>query len=184
MAKSFKCTKCNRRFSMAAHLARHTNAMHSRGRRSASKAGFSARRKSTALGFGGGISGGASELISVMQTYHEELIEKRSSLDMEMETISSAMQALGAAVSSSSTRSYRTSSTPVARAGSLKDFIVRVLGQSNKPMSPNEIGTRVLKAGFKTKARDLTKAVSNALPELKPQIMRLGFGQYALSGKK
>jgi hypothetical protein len=34
--KPFKCSKCDRSFSMAAHLARHRNTMHAPGRRAAS----------------------------------------------------------------------------------------------------------------------------------------------------
>ena len=39
---------------------------------------------------------------------------------------------------------------------------------------------RVKKAGFKTKAKNLTKAVSNKLPDLK-SVKRVGYGKYQLS---
>ncbi len=49
-------------------------------------------------------------------------------------------------------------------------------------MSPNDIGLSVKKAGFKTKAKDITKAVSNVLPELK-MVKRVGFGMYTTGGR-
>ena len=49
MAKRFKCPKCDRAFSMAAHLARHMNTIHgSRGAKAAAKRGK--RRKVKARG--------------------------------------------------------------------------------------------------------------------------------------
>ena len=66
------------------------------------------------------------------------------------------------------------------RPGSLKGYIVRVLRQTSKPMSVQDIGTRVKKAGFKTKAKNLTKAVSNTLPGVK-NVKRVGYGKYQLS---
>ena len=57
-------------------------------------------------------------------------------------------------------------------------MIVKVVRQSKKPLSPREIAGAVVKAGYKTKAKDLTKAVSNALPEMK-SVKRMGFGKYA-----
>ena len=65
-----------------------------------------------------------------------------------------------------------------ARAGSLKDRIVKVLRQRTKPMTPKDIAAAVRNAGYKTKAKDLTKAVSNALPEMK-MVKRVDRGLYS-----
>jgi len=54
-----------------------------------------------------------------------------------------------------------------SRAGSLKDMIVKVLRQRSKPLTPQEIADGVVGAGYKTASKNLTKAVSNALPTLK-----------------
>jgi hypothetical protein len=48
-------------------------------------------------------------------------------------------------------------------------------------MSLQDIGTRVKKAGYKTKAKDLTGAVSSTLPALK-NVKRIGYGKYQLAG--
>ena len=64
------------------------------------------------------------------------------------------------------------------RKGSLRDMIQQVLRQSSRPMSPTEISNAVVGAGYSTKAKDLTKAVSNTLPDL--PVKRVGFGQYRM----
>jgi hypothetical protein len=46
-------------------------------------------------------------------------------------------------------------------------------------MGPNEIGASVIRAGYRTKSKDLTKAVSNTLPQIK-RIRRVGFGAYRI----
>jgi hypothetical protein len=58
-------------------------------------------------------------------------------------------------------------------------MIQQVLRQSARPMSPRDIADSVVTAGYNTRAKDLTKAVSNTLPELKG-IKRVGFGQYTV----
>ncbi len=65
------------------------------------------------------------------------------------------------------------------REGSLKSYIVTVLGRQGAPATPKEIAAKVMQAGYKSRAVDLTKAVSNALPELN-EVKRIGFGKYSL----
>lgn len=48
MAQGYSCTKCDRAFSMAAHLARHMNTIHSRGAKAAKKKAAKAVKKRTA----------------------------------------------------------------------------------------------------------------------------------------
>ena len=102
-----------------------------------------------------------------------------------MNALVGAMDTLGAATPRRVTRSAsKKRGRPVGavgRKGSLKSYIVRVLSQRSTPMSLKDIGTRVKKAGFKTKAKDLTKAVSKTLPGLK-SVKRVGWGKYQLSG--
>ena len=101
-----------------------------------------------------------------------------------MNALAGAMETLGAATPARRTPlTGKKRSRPVedvGRPGSLKSYIARVLRQSSKPMSLQDIGTRVKKAGFKTKAKNLTKAVSNKLPDLK-KVKRVGYGKYQLS---
>ena len=79
------------------------------------------------------------------------------------------------------TSSRKSSAVETHRPGSLKSYIVRVLSEAARPLGPREIGLKVRRAGYRTKAKDLTRAVTNALPELK-NVKRVGYGQYGLVG--
>lgn len=204
MAKSFKCKKCVRTFSMAAHLARHMNTIHGRkkgkkpaarkakkvkrrvGRPKGVRAKAVSRRKPTVRRGAQPLAGASARLLSNMRVYRGKLLAQRASLDGQIDAVARAMQALGAGgPKTRKRRVYKKRGRPAAsgaRAGSLKDYIVRVLHQTTRPMSPRDIGTGVIKAGFKTKARDIAKAVSNTLPQLKG-IKKMGFGMYQLSGR-
>ena len=186
---------------MPAHLARHMNTIHGAGgaKKKASGKRIGRPKGSTrniARAIGGSSFGGAERLLGEMSAYHGVLTEERMSLDTQIDAVANAMETLGGGSPTMTSRGKSRSAGKVGRPkgsgarrgrppgqaprkGSLKDYIVRVLGQVSRPLSPNDIGVRVLKAGFKTKAKDLTKAVSNTLPALK-KIKRVGFGQYEL----
>ena len=208
MAKSsIKCPKCPRRFSMAAHLQRHLNSTHggrggkkraarkrsgAGGRRRGRPLGSKMNRRSNSLGIMGSGSISAVQLLGNMQTVHAELLDQRNAIDREIDVVTQAMRVMGAHPAAGGRKPRRPVGRPKrrgpgrpkgsggGRSGSLKDFIVRVLGQTTQALSPQDIGQRVKQAGFKTKARDLTKAVSNTLPDVKG-IKRVGFGQYRLT---
>ena len=203
MAKgTFRCPKCDRSFSMAAHLARHTSAIHGAragGRSVKAKAsrvkakvrrrkgvGKKVRRQARPSTVRGRRAFGSesARLLKGMQAHHSQLVAQRTSLDAELDAIAGAIEAMGARASRSpagrSPKRGRPAGAP-PRAGSLKDYIVRVLRQRSRPMSPRDIGVSVVKAGLKTKAKDVTKAVSNTLPDMK-NVKKVGFGVYRLTG--
>lgn len=200
MAKGkFKCSKCDRTFSMAAHLARHTKAIHGpKGRkkkvlRAKAAAGHpkrvarraATRPKKRISWAGPASSSGTARILNEMQGYYGELVAQRTSLDSQISAVGQAIKVMGVAMPSALTRRGVKRGRPVAtraRAGSLKDYIERVLRQRSKPLSPRNIGAIVIKAGFKTKAKDITKAVSNTLPQMK-NIKKAGFGMYQLAGR-
>jgi len=173
MAKgAFRCPKCDRVFSMAAHLARHANTMHGRvGRSKKAKAGGMRGRpgrfQTTAQGVE--VNGeGAIRVLREMEAYRDTLIFRRSTIEHQIAGIENAMSAMGTVTVAAPTAKRR--GRPVGtggRAGSLKDMIVKVLRQRSKPLTPQEIADGVVTAGYKTSSKNLTKAVSNALPGLK-----------------
>lgn len=173
MAKGvFKCPKCDRTFSMAAHLARHANTIHGGGR----KAGRAGRMKprlgrppraAAAAGAGGD---GAIRVLKEMETYRDTLLMQRCSIDCQIAGIENAMNAMGAMPIARPVGKRKRRGRPAgsgSRSGSLKDMIVRVLRQRSKPLTPHDIAEGVVSAGYKTASKNLTKAVSNALPTLK-----------------
>lgn len=191
---------------MAAHLARHNSTIHGTGKKKVSASPATAKRGPgrprgsgrTVVRSTASFSDGAARVLGEMQAYHDNLLAQRVGIDGEIGAIADAMRSLGGR-SMTTTKSVvrapgkRGPGRPAGstnakkskggsfRTGTLKDYIVRVLSQHTKPMSPNDIGVRILKGGFKTKAKDLTKAVSNTLPQLK-QVKRIGFGKYSLVG--
>jgi len=172
--KKFKCSRCDRSFSMAAHLARHMNTLHNPG---------GARRRAVGRPPGrvAATTGGAAHLLGGMQQYRDELMSRRDQIDRELSAIGDAMAALGSAPAPArgGAGAKRARRGAGHRDGSLKSFIVSVLGRYNSPATPKEIAAKVMQAGYKSKAVDLTKAVSNALPELN-EVKRIGFGKYSL----
>lgn len=198
----FRCNRCKRSFKMAAHLARHMNTIHAGKQREASTTAAS-RKGKRRVGRPKGVGtvaaarsrlgtfptfpimgDGTDGIIEAMRDHHGELLAQRTSLDAQIDAFARAIETIGAAPSRATRRTGKKRGRPagpVGRTGSLKDYIVRVLRQSSKPMSPRDIGAGVRKAGFKTKAKDLSKAVSNTLPDLK-NVKRVGFGVYQISG--
>lgn len=186
--KKFKCSRCTRTFSMPAHLARHMNTTHASPaakaarQRMGGRAGRAVRGVSSAVLSGGDVSfADSADLLSGIQAYHESLLAKRDQIDVELSALGGALSALGSA-SRSPVRvgaPKRGRKAGGAREGSLKSYIVKVLERQSTPATPKEIASKVLRSGYQSRAKDLTKAVSNALPELK-KIKKVGFGKYSL----
>jgi len=115
-----------------------------------------------------------------MQTYLHELALQRSLIDEQMEGIENAMRALGqVSIILPGQRKRGRPKGSGGQEGSLKFMIVKVLKAAGGPLSPKEISDGVLKAGYKTAAKNLTKAVSNALPEM-PVLKKKGRGLYSV----
>ncbi|MCO6435891.1 MAG: hypothetical protein J5J06_02250 [Phycisphaerae bacterium] len=173
---------------MAAHLARHQSTTH--GTRT-KKAGRPAGRGAASRGWPAGRlsyaeGNGAAQLRQAMQNYYDELNARRDAIEHEITNIATAMQSIGGTAAAAPARRGpgRPPGRPAAagrggRAGSLREYVVGVLKSSPEPMSPRDIAGAVQKSGYKTKAKDLTKAVSNLLPHLSG-IKKVGFGKYKM----
>jgi len=183
----FKCPKCDRSFSMAAHLGRHANTIHGtrKGPKPVAKRKPGRPRKSR-IGRPKGsrsfaraaIGDGATRLLSQMQSFYSELTARRSSLDAQIAGMEGAINILGAAPKAGATgRKLGRPTGSGSRAGSLKDTIVRVLRQRAVALSPKEIAAKVVQAGYKSSTKNLTKAISNTLPEINT-VRKVGRGLY------
>jgi hypothetical protein len=173
--KKLKCPKCDRKFALPAHLGRHMNSIHGAGGAKKSTGGSSIR---TLAAYNA--STGAGRVLGEMQAYLRELASQRNSIDEQIAGIENAMRSLGQ--SSVVVPGMRKRGRPKGsggQEGSLKFLIVKVLKAAARPLSPREISASVLDAGYRTSAKNLTKAVSNALPEM-PALKRKGRGQYTV----
>ncbi len=199
----FRCKRCKRSFSMAAHLARHNSTIHASKKRKISNAKTTKKKtkRSTVQpkvvrtvaasrarigpirAFSIGVSG-SEGIVEAMQTHHSDLLAQRSSLDAQIDAYARAMETLGASASMGVKKATgKNRGRPVAvvgRKGSLKSYIDRVFRETSKPLNLKDIGVRVKKAGFETKSKDVTKAISNTLPGLK-KVKRVGYGLYQVS---
>ena len=186
----FTCKRCKRSFNMAAHLARHMNTIHAskqvKTAKAMSKKKKATSRVTTAPVRASSISvGGRKEIIAKMKAHQSDLLAQRRSLTAQMDALAQAIAAIDGAtptgVARSSGKKRGRPAKAVGRAGSLKSYIDKVLRESSKPMSLKDIGKQVRKSGYKSKAKDLTNAVSNALPGLK-KVKRVGYGTYQIPG--
>ena len=191
--KAFRCKRCGRGFSMAAHLARHQNAVHGAGgrKKTGKKTGRRAGRASASPAPMGGDEG-ASRVLSEMSAYLEDLQAQRDAITNQIAGVEDAMNMMGGAkvaVPSGPRAGRRGPGRPAGkrgrratrgvhgREGSLKPMIVKALRSSSAPMSPSDIAKAVISNGYQTRTSNLTKAVSNALPDIKG-VRKVGRGQY------
>jgi uncharacterized C2H2 Zn-finger protein len=217
MAKEkFKCSECGRTFSMAAHLARHTNTTHAAKagrkkvrkkatkRRPKRKGERRAKRKVRRLkgrakkvvrakavrrpmrrrpvrrrAARRAAAAGTSGLARQLQAHRRALSAEHAELEAQIAAVTGALKSLGGAAAPEPAGRGRR--RPVrrraARAGSLKGFILKVLRQSGKPLGPADIAARVVRAGYKTKAKNLPNMVSNALSKT-AGVRKAGRGLY------
>ena len=95
--KKFKCSKCSRTFSMAAHLARH-QASHAP-KKTARKKG----KKKAVRGRGRTVTGktkrrgrprGSGGVLAALRAYHSQLLARRSAIDEQITGIEAAITVL------------------------------------------------------------------------------------------
>ncbi len=191
MAKTgrFKCSKCDRSFKMAAHLGRHMSTIHAAkartksARKKAAKRGIQRRvrrRKAARTSPRRPAMGAAASVLSQLRRYRSQLADRQAALSSQIDAIDEALAALGGRYGASQVGTTR-GRQPVAgpRAGSLKDFVGRVLRARRGPMSVKDVTAGVLKAGLKTKNKTLAKSVGVALADM-PGVVKVGRGQYRL----
>ena len=113
-----------------------------------------------------------------MASFIPELSAQRNAIDAQITGMQHAMSMLNGAGKTFPGGAQRGRPPGSgARANSLKPAILRVLRQRSTPLSPREIATAVVKVGYQTKSTNLTKAVSNVLPQM-TGVRKVGRGQY------
>jgi len=178
MAKSgtFRCAKCQRTFSMAAHLGRHMATIHG---------AKSTRAKATHAGTRGrplAAAGGCAGLLDDVRSARDQLASRQTQLAAQVAALDELLESLGGSAAKPAHRRSPTvqrtrRSSYGARDGSLKSYIDRVLRQARKPMRVVEITSAVRKAGFKTTNKTLAKTIGNTLPQM-PTVKKVERGVF------
>ncbi|TWT40004.1 hypothetical protein RAS1_43970 [Phycisphaerae bacterium RAS1] len=147
-----------------------------RGRRSASSG---AGRKP---GRGGRRAGGASQVndvVGMLTGYHRSLLAQRATLDQQLAAVAQALSAMGeTTVAPPAARAARGRGRRGPRAGSLKEYIIKVL-TTGGVMAVKDITKSVVRAGYDTKNKTLAKSVGNSLADM-PQVAKVGRGKFRL----
>ena len=127
-----------------------------------------------------GLGSDARQLITSMKSYHQGLVRHRTALDTEISAVAQAIEALGAPSPGAPARRRRARRRPLRRGNSLKEFIGKVLAASAKPMTVKDLGSRVVKAGYKTKSKNLGNQISMALAQMRKvkQVKKVSRGMY------
>lgn len=185
---SLKCAKCGRTFSMPAHLARHMSAGHGTGGASKTRAAGKrgpGRPTRAAVSFGGE---GAGRIAGEIHAYVSELSAQRDAIDAQIEAMSGILSMVGSTPSVVRSAGVARRGRPAKagrvggggrrpEGGSLRDFVLKVLRQSSSAMGVKDISGAVIRSGYKTASKDLSKAISNLLPQVK-EVKKVDRGMY------
>lgn len=174
MAKnsSFRCHTCGRTFAMAAHLGRHTKATH--GVRSADGGHRAGRRAGTTSS--PVVLDGRARLLRELQASCDELAAQRAALDAQVAALDQVIATLGGStVRRARKRVKPTTSSP--QPGSLRAHIEQVLRAHRGPLTVRDITAAVLRAGFRSRDKELPKSVGKYLAAM-PNVVRLARGVF------
>lgn len=135
-------------------------------------------RKARAVSIGGAAD--ARRLVGGLKVYHRDLAAKLTSVQVEIDAVGRAIEAMGAAAPAAAAAGGARRG-PRARGGSLKDCIGKVLEGSSKAMTVAQLGQGVLRSGYKTKSKNLGNQISMALAQMakKRQARKVARGLYS-----
>jgi hypothetical protein len=195
--RKFKCSKCDRTFTMAAHLARHQNTVHGAkpkkktarkklrrrpaakrpARKLARRAAKRPARKPAGRAAQRAPRRQKAPLLLQMQKYRSDLLQQRAHVESQIDAIDKALAAMGSTVRAPARGHRGGRRGGRTRAGSLKSHIEHVLRTGGRAMAVKDITTGVLKAGFKTKNKTLAKSVGLALAQM-PNVRKVSRGMF------
>ena len=185
--RKFKCSKCDRRFLMAAHLARHQNTLHAaKGKRRIVKKKTAkravrklARRVAAGVRRTRRVAHGEAGLVRGMRVYQRDLVAKHAQVAAQIEAIDRALAALGAASRTPAAKPQRRRGGAGLRRGSLKYYVDRVLRARGRAMAVKDVTAAVQRAGFKSKNKTLGKSVGIAMSQM-PNVRKVSRGTFRL----
>lgn len=123
--------------------------------------------------------GSAAQALNGLRSYAAELAAQRTALDAEIQVVENALRHLGSTtptIGRGRGVMPRTGRGP--RAGSLKEYILNVLG-SGGVMSVKDITAAVLAAGYATQNKTLDKSVGIALAQM-PDVHKVERGRFRI----
>jgi len=186
MAKNgkFRCTRCGRVFAMAMHLGRHMKTVHGpKVKRTAPAA-----RKWPAAAARPSAFDGRTRLLGELNACRGELAAQRAAIDAQVAALDQVMATLGAPAAKPKARTKvgRKAGTRVrrprrprrtAREGSLRSYVEEVLRTQRGPLTVKEVTTAVLKAGYKSRNKELPKTIGKFLRAM-PGVARVERGVF------
>jgi hypothetical protein len=175
MAKknSFRCPLCGRTFAMAAHLGRHSATTHAAKDRPPTRRAPGRPAKAT---IGRQTHDGRLRLLQELQVARADLAAQAAELNTQLMGLDEVLALLGGPARidvAPGMRAGRRISAP----GTLREHIERVLHARRGPLHVREITTAVLRAGFKSRDKALTRSVGKTLRRM-PNVVKAGRGTY------
>ena len=184
--RKLKCAKCGRKFSMAAHLARHMNTTHSVRRRKKTTAKRVAKntqpqRRQRQASIQSPVGDGAAA-VRGLRAYQSQLVSGRDSLNERIAALDNALAHLGASLGERASSGTSDGRGRRPRGSSLKEYVGKVLRANRRTMAVRDITRAVLKAGYQTKNATLDKSVGIALAEMVKagQANKVGRGMFRI----
>jgi hypothetical protein len=172
----FRCSKCGRVFAMAAHLGRHTATIHSpKGQLPIGRA----VGKSVGFPFAGARGNdGRVRLLRQLQASRTDIAAEAAAATARLAAIDEVLALFGGSARASvAPRKQRIRGA--ARPGTLREYIGQVLGTRRGPVPVREITAGVLRAGFKSRDKELTKSVGKCLLRM-PGVVKVARGTFQL----
>jgi hypothetical protein len=127
------------------------------------------------------------DFVSTLGDARREMVAQRALLDGQITALDRALAAMGSPVrrGPGRPRVARVAPRPGRggrrgrRAGSLKEFIARVLRTTGAAMAVKDVTAGVRKAGYATRNKTLAKSVGIALTQM-PEVRKVKRGQFRL----
>jgi len=134
-------------------------------------------------------AGAIRNVVAQLTKYRDSLLAQQEELAKELQRVNDALETLSVGQARRAAAAAKPAA-PVprrgpgrgrrgAREGSLRSYIVKVLGDHGGPMAVREIAQAVLDAGYKSKNKKLASSISGMLREI-PEVEKVGHGKYQL----